>query len=210
MSIGLPARRSASVCSHVRMLPRSGVAWSVVLEIAHVVKRDAARQVQLERDELAAVPVHVAGIAGGGRADLLLEVDAGVIGLEGVRRPREHAALTKRPHVVGLHAHLHEAAACAPPGLADANDVAALRLERPTDVFLIDARRRGGIELEAAQSDERGDRRVDDHRGRAAHGQVDLLLVLVLAKQRAAAGAHRHAQEHRDCRPDRPTPHRGE
>ena len=115
---------------------------AVVLELAHVVKDDAARQVELERDELAAVPIHVAGIAGGGRADLLLEVDAGVILLERVRRPREHAALTERPHVVGLHAHLHEAAAFAPPGLADADDVAALRLERPPDVFLIDARGR--------------------------------------------------------------------
>ena len=210
MSIGLPARRSASVCSHVRMLPRSMSPGAVVLELAHVVKGDLARQVQLERDELAAVPIHVAGIAGGGRADLLLKVEAGVILLERVRRPREHAALTERPHVVGLHANLHEAAAFAPPGLADADDVAALRLERPPDVFLIDACGRRGIELETAQGDECGDRRIDDDGGRTAHRQVDLLLVLVLAKQRAAAGAHRHAQEHRDGRPDRPTPHRGE
>ena len=186
------------------------VARAVVFELAHVVPDDLARQVELERDELAAVPVHVARIARGGRADLLLEVDAGVIVLERVRRPREHAALAKRPHVVGLHADLHEAAALAPPGLADADDVAALRLERPPDVFLIDARGCGRIELDAAQSDERGDRCVDDDGRRTAHGQVDLLFVLVLAKQRAAAGAHRHAQEHRDCRPDRPTPHRGE
>ena len=56
ISSGLPARRSARVCSHVRMLPRSVRAVRAV-ELLDVLKTDAAGHVQLERDELAPVPV---------------------------------------------------------------------------------------------------------------------------------------------------------
>ena len=107
------------------MLPRSMSPFVPLSGACHVVKADAARQVQLERDEFAAVPVHVPGLPAAAAPTSAGSAMPRVIRLERIRRPREQRALTERPHVVGLHANLHEAAAFAPPGLADADDVAA-------------------------------------------------------------------------------------
>ena len=59
MSTGCPSRRSARCCSQARMLPRLACDGCVRLDVARGVVQDLRRQVQPERDHLAAVPADV-------------------------------------------------------------------------------------------------------------------------------------------------------
>ena len=83
---------------------------------------------------------------------------------------------------------VHEAPAFSCPRLPDVVHLAPARLVQATDFRAIDSLGRRWIERRAAEHDERGDRRVDDHCRGAGDAEVQLLLVLVLTAQRIVAG----------------------
>ena len=63
----------------------------------------------------------------------------------------------------------------------------------PPDVGPVDAMRVRRVQIGAAQRDQRGNRGVEDDRGRPVDSQIDLLFVFVLPAQRAAAGSAANA-----------------
>jgi hypothetical protein len=96
-------------------------------------------------------------------------------------------------NVGNVEADVHE-----PPAIAAREREARRRrsgnLKQRSHSLAIEARFGVQREIDATQHDERGDRRVDVHRGGTIQPKIDLLLVLVLLRQRPAGGANQTAR----------------
>jgi len=113
-------------------------------------ERDLAGQVQLERDQLAAVPVRSSRIRAGRGADELAVIQFAVAERrEGVARPAERRARIQRANIIGAQLDLHETAAVAVPGLANPHDVALTRFVRPAQLLAVEAHGGGRVDRHA-------------------------------------------------------------
>ncbi len=107
MRKGAPARRSRSVCSQARMLPRStpsGELW----------KSDAAGQVHAECYQLVARPTDIAHIELRGRPDFLHEPKLALEPIEPIARPRERHEARQLRDVAHIEPDVNKTAAMPP------------------------------------------------------------------------------------------------
>ena len=169
---GAPERRSRSVCSQTRMLPRStpsGELWKLM----------RLGRMHAECDQLVAGPTHVADVEPRGRADFLHEAELLTQPIETIARPRQRRDPRQLRDIGHIEPDVRETAAM-PAKRAHLPDRYPWAFVEPAERMAIEARL--GIDAQggAAQRDEGGNRRVDVDDSRAVQRQLDPLVVLVL------------------------------
>ena len=170
-----------------------------------VVIRNLARDVHLEDDHLAARPPGDRCVFRS-RSHSLSIHEVVALAVEPVRGPREHPLSLQLSNVGNVEADVDEPPAVA-PRQREARRGRSGNLKQRAHSFAIETRLRVHREIDAAQCNERGNRRIDVDRGRAVQPQVDLFFVLVLLRQRTARRANQTARHRGQNQRGLPHPH---